>query len=76
LTSLYATDLEFGMILTKQLYDAAGQASSHMIFGDPSGRRWQRVQIITAGLAAMLLIGVLVALPHLNDTPALTATRE
>ena len=24
----------------------------------------------------MLLIGVLVALPHLNDTPALTATRE
>lgn len=64
------------MILTKQLYDAAGQASSHMIFVDPSGRRWQRVQIITAGLAAMLLIGVLVALPHLNDTPALTATRE
>ena len=28
------------------------------------------------GLAALLLIGILVALPHLNDTPALTATQE
>ena len=53
-----------------------GPAASPVIFVDPSGRRWQRVQVITAGLAALLLIGILAALPHLNDTPALTTTQE
>ena len=64
------------MISTRHLNEAAEPAASQIIFVDPSGRRWQRVQIITAGLAALLLIGILVALPHLNDTPALTATDE
>jgi peptidoglycan-N-acetylglucosamine deacetylase len=64
------------LIFARQLNDAANQTASPVIFVDPSGRRWQRVQVITASLAALLLIGILVALPHLNDTPALTATQE
>jgi len=64
------------MISRRHLNDAAGQATSPVVFLDPSGRRWQRVQVITAGLAALLVVGILVALPHLNDTPALTATDE
>ena len=64
------------MIFARQLHDAASQAASPVIFVDPSGRRWQKVQIITAGLAALVLIGILVALPHLNDTPALSASHE
>ena len=64
------------MVFTRQLPDAANQAASHVIFVDPSGRRWQRVQVIITGLAALLLVVILVALPHLNDTPALTATHE
>jgi poly-beta-1,6 N-acetyl-D-glucosamine synthase len=34
------------------------------------------VQIIAAGLSASLLVAILIALPHLNDTPALTATHQ
>src|SRR5215213_4341001 len=64
------------MISRRHLNDAAGQATSPVVFLDPSGRRWQRVQVITAGLAALLVVGILVALPHLNDTPALTATDQ
>jgi peptidoglycan-N-acetylglucosamine deacetylase len=64
------------MIFTRQLPDAAREAMSPVIFLDPSGRRWQKIQITTAGLAALLLVGILIALPHLNDTPALSATNS
>jgi poly-beta-1,6 N-acetyl-D-glucosamine synthase len=64
------------MIFTRHLNDAAEQAASSVIFVDPSGRRWQKIQMITAGLAALLLVGILVALPHINDTPALSATHQ
>lgn len=60
----------------RQLYDAADHAASSFVFFDPSGRRWQKIRLIAAGLAALLLVGILVALPHLNDTPALVATHE
>ena len=56
--------------------DAGGQTASHVIFVDPSGRRWQKIQMVAAVLAASLLVAILIALPHLNDTPALTATDE
>ncbi|HEX3196009.1 MAG TPA: glycosyltransferase [Propionibacteriaceae bacterium] len=61
------------MISTRQLHDAAGQAASPVIFIDPSGRRWQKIRIIAAVLAALMMVGILVALPHVNDTPALSA---
>src|SRR5215207_6327854 len=64
------------MIFKRQLNDAAHPAASPVIFLDPSGRRWQKVRIITSAFAALLLVGILVALPHLNDTPALTATDQ
>jgi len=60
----------------RQLYDAADQAASSFVFFDRSGRWWQKIRIIAAGLAALVLVGILVTLPHLNDTPALVATQE
>lgn len=59
-----------------RLHDSTGQAASQVIFIDPSGRRWQKIRIIAAVLAALTMVGILVALPHLNDTPALSAADE
>ena len=64
------------MIFARQLNDAADQTASPVIFVDPSGRRWQRVRLVAATLTALTLIGILAVFPHLNDTPALTATEE
>jgi peptidoglycan-N-acetylglucosamine deacetylase len=59
-----------------RLHDPAGQAAAQVIFIDPSGRRWQKIRIIAAVLAALTMVGILVALPHLNDTPALSAANH
>ncbi len=64
------------MIFRRQLPDPALEAMSPVIFLDPSGRRWQKIQVATAALAALLLVGILIAIPHLNDTPALSATNS
>jgi len=59
-----------------RLHDPAAQVASQVIFIDPSGRRWQKIRIIAAVLAALTMVGILVALPHVNDTPALSAADE
>jgi hypothetical protein len=59
-----------------RLHDPAGQSAAQVIFIDPSGRRWQKIRIIAAVLAALRVVGILVALPHLNDTPALSAANQ
>ena len=56
-----------------RLHDPASQQASQVIFVDPSGRRWQKIRIIAAVLAALTMVAILVALPHVNDTPALSA---
>jgi peptidoglycan-N-acetylglucosamine deacetylase len=59
-----------------RLHDPVGHVASQVIFTDPSGRRWQKIRIIAAVLAALTMVGILVALPHVNDTPALSAADE
>ena len=59
-----------------RLHDPVGHAASQVIFTDPSGRRWQKIRIIAAVLAVLTMIAILVALPHVNDTPALSAADE
>src|SRR5215203_418668 len=64
------------MVTRRQLHGAAAQAASQIVFVDPSGRRWQRLRIIAAVMAAFSVVGILAAVPHLNDIPALSMTGE
>ena len=64
------------MVTRRQLHGAAGQAGSQIVFIDPSGRRWRKVRIIGAVIAAFSVVGILAAVPHLNDIPAHSMTGE
>jgi len=64
------------MVTKRQLHRAAAQAASQIVFVDPSGRRWRKLCIIGAVLAAFSVVGILAAVPHINDIPALSMTGE
>jgi cellulose synthase/poly-beta-1,6-N-acetylglucosamine synthase-like glycosyltransferase/peptidoglycan/xylan/chitin deacetylase (PgdA/CDA1 family) len=64
------------MVTKRQLHGAAAQAASQIVFVDPSGRRWRKLCIIGAVLAAFSVVGILAAVPHINDIPALSMTGE
>jgi peptidoglycan-N-acetylglucosamine deacetylase len=64
------------MVTRRQLHGAAAQAASPIVFVDPSGRRWRKVRLIGAVIAAFFVVGILAAVPHLNDIPALSMTGE
>jgi peptidoglycan-N-acetylglucosamine deacetylase len=64
------------MVTRRQLHGAAAHAASQIVFVDPSGRRWQKLRIIGAVIAAFSVVGILAAVPHLNDIPALSTIGE
>src|SRR5215211_8675290 len=42
----------------------------------PPGRRWHKVRILTGLLVVLLGVGLVIAIPHLADAPALSSTRQ
>ncbi|HKF87784.1 MAG TPA: glycosyltransferase [Propionibacteriaceae bacterium] len=56
--------------------DPALGAAEQVIFVDPTGRRWHKVRILTGLLVVLLGVGLVIAIPHLADAPALSSTRQ